>query len=140
MRLTLKIGAPVIVMRNLDPPRLCNGTRVVIENLTQNLIEATIINGQQKGENVLIPRIPMISTDSTIEFKRLQFPVKLAFSITINKSQGQTLKLAGLNLENQCFSHGQLYTACSRVGQPENLIIYTPTGKAKNVVYKKALT
>lgn len=137
--LTLKIGAPLMIIRNLDPPRLCNGSRVVIKNLSPNLIEATIINGIYKGENVLIPKIPIISTDSTVEFKRLQFPVKLSFAITINKSQGQTLRIAGLNLENQCFSHGQLYVGCSRVGSPKNLIIYTPTEKTKNIVYKKAL-
>lgn len=80
-----------------------------------------------------------MSTETTIQFKRLQFPVRLAFAFTINKSQGQTLKIAGINLENECFSHGQLYVACSRVGNPKNLIIYTPNSQTKNVVYKKAI-
>ena len=34
----------------------------------------------------------------------------------INKAQGQSLKIAGIHLQNPCFSHGQLYVACSRVG------------------------
>ncbi|GFW77115.1 transposable element Tcb2 transposase [Trichonephila clavipes] len=41
------------------------------------------------------------------EFKRSQFPVRLAYAMTINKAQGQSLQVCGLNLENPCFSRGQ---------------------------------
>lgn len=126
-------------IRSLDPPKLCNGTRLCVKKLMPNVIEATIITGKSKGEDVLIPRIPMIPTDLPFEFKRLQFPLRLAFAMTINKAQGQSLKIAGVILENSCFSHGQLYVACSRVGTPKNLFIYTPIGKTKNIVYQKAL-
>lgn len=133
--LTLKIGSTIMILRNIDPPFLCNGTRVVITNLRYNLIVATIIYGKFRGKKVLIPRIPMITVDLSIKFKRVQFPVKLAFAITINKSQGQSLQTVGLNLEKPCFSHGQLYVACSRVGNPKNLYIYTPNNMTKNIVY-----
>ncbi|GFX51010.1 ATP-dependent DNA helicase [Trichonephila clavipes] len=73
------------------------------------------------------------------EFKRLQFPVRLAFAMTINKAQGQSLQVCGLNLENPCFSHGQLYVACSRVGKPSDLFDYAPDGKTRNIVYPTAL-
>ncbi|XP_064117892.1 uncharacterized protein LOC135223357 [Macrobrachium nipponense] len=72
-------------------------------------------------------------------FKRLQCPVRLAFAMTINKVQGQSLRVAGINLEQPCFSQGQLYVACSRVGSPERLFISSPEGKTKNIVYQKAL-
>jgi ATP-dependent DNA helicase PIF1 len=54
--------------------------------MTNNIIEATILNGKFKGEDVLWPRIPMIPTEMPFEFKRLQFPVRLAFAMTINKA------------------------------------------------------
>ena len=54
---------------------------------------------------------------------------------------GQTLKVVALNLKQPCFSHGQLYVACSRTGDPEKLYILTEDGdnKTKNVVAKQAL-
>jgi hypothetical protein len=53
-----------------------------------NIIKATILYGKFKGEYVLWPRIRMIPTDVSFEFKCLQFPVRLAFVMTINKAQG----------------------------------------------------
>jgi ATP-dependent DNA helicase PIF1 len=104
-----------------------------------HVIEATIMTGCAKGEDVFIPRIPLLPTDLPFPFKRLQFPVRLAFAMSINKSQGQSLKVAGVNLETPCFSHGQLYVACSRVGTGKNLYVLAPDGKTKNVVYRTAL-
>ena len=62
------------------------------------------------GETIVIPRVKFAPTDHTlpIEMIRTQFPVKLAFSITSNKSQGQTLKHVGIYLEQDFFSHGQV--------------------------------
>lgn len=72
-----------------------------------NVVEATILTGPFKGADVLIPRIPMIPTDMPFQFKRLQFTIRLASAITINKAQGQSLELRGLDLDADCFSHGQ---------------------------------
>ena len=81
----------------------------------------------------------MTPTNMSFQFKRLQFPIWLAFAITINKAQGQSLELCGLYLHTDCFSHGQLYVACSRVGNPDNLFIYIENGTTKNIVYPQVL-
>jgi hypothetical protein len=77
----------------------------------------------------------------SFDFKRLQFSVWLAFAMSINKSQEQSLSVCGINLENSCFSLGLLYVASSRVRIiPTKLFIYVQEKKiTKNVVYHKAL-
>ncbi|KAF2892009.1 hypothetical protein ILUMI_14164, partial [Ignelater luminosus] len=90
--LQLKVGSVIIMPRNLNQPKLCNGTRLAVKKIMNNLIEATIIIGKFKDEDVLIPRIPLMPTDFAIQFKRVQFPVRLAFAMSINKSQGQSLE------------------------------------------------
>jgi ATP-dependent DNA helicase PIF1 len=114
--LTLKNGVPIILLRNINPPRPCNGTKLPVKKIMNYIIEATIFNGKFKEEDELLARITLIPTDMPFEFKRLQFSVRLAFEMIINKAQGQSLQVCGQNLENPCFSHGQLYVACSHVG------------------------
>ncbi|UYV81890.1 hypothetical protein LAZ67_21000046 [Cordylochernes scorpioides] len=102
--------------------------------LWPHVVEATILTGCFQNEEVFIPRIPLIHDDkhSPLHFKRLQFPIQVSFSMSINKAQGQSLKIAGIDLEQPCFSHGQLYVACSRVGSGRN--------KTSNFVYSSVLS
>ncbi|XP_069982907.1 uncharacterized protein [Penaeus vannamei] len=96
-----------MVIRNIDPPKICNGTRLIVTNLKKNIIVGNILEGVCDVEQVIIPRITFISTDTPIHFKRKQFPVNLNFAI-INKSQGLTFNRCGLLLDiADCFSHEQ---------------------------------
>jgi hypothetical protein len=74
------------------------GTRLSVEKIMNNIFEATILNGKFKGEDVLLPSIPMTPTDMPFKFKRLQFPVRLAVAMTINNAQGQSLQVCGKSM------------------------------------------
>ena len=54
--------------------------------------------------------------------------------MTINKSQGQTIKHCGLYLENECFSHGQFYVGVSRAGSEKELKNLCPRKQNNNNV------
>ena len=130
-----------MVLRGLQPPKLINGTRCVITKLQNYIIEAKISCGPFKGDRVLIPRIPLTTSENTaqIPMRRLQFPVIPCFAITINKSQGQTFKKMGVDLTIPVFSHGMFYVAISRTGSAHGLTLLTPGGSTRNVVYTEVL-
>jgi ATP-dependent DNA helicase PIF1 len=78
---------------------MCNGTRLICKGFYSKLIDAEIAMGDHAGKRVLIPRIPMVpSEEAGLPFvlKRNQFPIRAAFALTINKSQGQTIPYVGL--------------------------------------------
>ncbi|XP_059289718.1 uncharacterized protein LOC132043247 isoform X6 [Lycium ferocissimum] len=144
--ITLKVGVPVMLLRNIDQSAgLCNGTRLIITRLGNRVIEAKVLSGKMAGDKVFIPRMTLTPSDARIPFKfqRRQFPVIVSFAMTINKSQGQSLCNVGLFLKKPVFTHGQLYVAFSRVTNRKGLKIlcYDEDGKitneATNVVYKE---
>ncbi|CAN1332165.1 ATP-dependent DNA helicase pif1 [Linum perenne] len=144
----LKVGVPIILLRNIDQAAgLCNGTRMVVKLLGQWFIEAEIISGSNIGESVFLPRMTLTTEylSLNIVLSRRQYPVAICFAMTINKSQGQTLKQVGLCLQHQVFSHGQLYVALSRVTTRTGLKILScdvdgnHLNTMQNIVYKEIL-
>ena len=144
-KLNLKPGQPIILLRNVDPNQgLCNGTRLICKRFYNRLIHAVIAIGEKKDQDVFILRMPLTPSDTDLPFdmKRIQFPIRPAFAMTISKSQGQTLEYVGLWLNEPLFTHGQLYVALSRVSSRKNIKISIPHNQNKttrNVVYKNVL-
>ena len=116
--LQLKGGGAIILLRNLNRKEgLMNGTRLLVTKCLDFNIQAEIVSGPRKGSFVLIQRINLTCGDSEmlpVRFIRRQFPIKLAFALAINRSQGQSFERLGLLLENPFFAHGQLYVGFSR--------------------------
>jgi ATP-dependent exoDNAse (exonuclease V) alpha subunit len=144
-RLELKIGAPVICLRNLFPQKgLCNGTRIIIMKLREYSIKVKIISGQFHGKDRMIPRITLTADmgEGAWKHSRKQFPVRLCFAMTINKTQGQSLQKIGIDLRQPVFAHGQFYVAFSRVTDVANLDVLLPyrgSGMVENIVYPEVL-
>ncbi|XP_071913897.1 uncharacterized protein [Coffea arabica] len=149
-KLMLKENCPIILMRNLNPLEgLCNGTRLICRELGHHTISAEIVFGQHQGKIILIPKMLLQTPDNErngVAFVRTQFPVRLCFALTINKSQGQTLDYVGIYLREPVFSHGQLYVALSRARTSSALKILIVPGtfegtkidcKTRNVVFNE---
>jgi ATP-dependent DNA helicase PIF1 len=151
-QLRLKVGIPVILLRNINPAQgLANGTRLVIMHLSARVLQAKIVTGSHVGQIVCLPRINMDTNDDTkgVPFilRRRQYPVRPAFAMTINKSQGQTFQKVAIYLPSPVFAHGQLYVALSRVGDPTKITVMIthpplhgqplPTLTTPNVVYRQ---
>ncbi|KAF5175387.1 Pif1 helicase [Thalictrum thalictroides] len=144
-KLQLKTGCPIMCLRNIQPRiGLCNGTRLMVLQVATKVIEARIISGRHAGDPVFIPRITLQPSVSETPFPmaRTQFPVRLAFAMTINKSQGQSVKFVGIDLRNHVFSHGQLYVALSRCTSSNRIsVLLSPEddNTTTNVVYPEVL-
>jgi ATP-dependent DNA helicase PIF1 len=106
------------------------------------LIVAHIIGGTHARNIFNILRITTTTNRSKWPFtlQRRQFPLQLAFAMTINKVQSQTMKIVGIYLPKPVFTHGQLYVALSRATHVNDVSIFCPNGKTTtNVVYMELL-
>lgn len=117
--LRLRPGCLVILLRNYAPHKgMCNGTRMVVEKFYKHLLVVRIVTGPFRGCVEFLPRITCDSSgDSELPFalRRHQYPIKLAWAMTINKAQGQSIPARlGIFLPSPVFAHGQLYVAFSR--------------------------
>lgn len=103
-----------------------------------------MLGGEFNGQLRLIPRIKLTTTENDLPYilTRRQYPIRLCFAMTVNKSQGQSLKTVGVDLRTSAFTHGQLYVALSRVTTLQGITILmaeNSDGKTNNVIYLEVL-
>ncbi|GBL88832.1 hypothetical protein AVEN_157446-1 [Araneus ventricosus] len=92
-----------------------------------------IVSECNRGVVVFLPRIKLATSDVNLPFvlNRSQFPLIPAYTMTINKTQGQTFYHVGIYLDEPVFSHGQLYVTLSRSRIPNHVKIYTKTSEVQ---------
>lgn len=110
-QLKLRVGSQVMVTKNIDPDNnIINGTRGVVIAMEDTQIKIELMNHKE----YLITPVKITSQDEpNIEVQYI--PLKLAWAITIHKSQGLTIDCAEMDLGESIFQSGQAYTALSRV-------------------------
>ena len=88
------------------------------------------------NKTLILPRIPMRANDYGLPFelKRLQFPVKPAFALTINRAQGQSFDKCGVLLPRSVWTHGQIYVAFSRCGNPNKISVWADQQEFKKLI------
>jgi hypothetical protein len=146
--LNLKVGDVCLVVRNLSKRiGLATNTRVQIISIQTFCIRIKTLGDNPKF--VTLPRIAFhfkLPYGQSFTMRRLQFPLRLAYCMTFNKSQGQTLQRVVVDITKQPFTHGHLYVILSRITAyfairffcDQNSII-DDAPIAHNVVYKQVL-
>ncbi len=133
-QLKLKVGAQVMMLKNdqKKPARWVNGTLGVITQLTDNVVRVNIdgvehsVNKEtwEKVRYFYDPEEEKLEKEVVSSFTQL--PMRLAWAITIHKSQGQTYESVAIDLSDGAFAHGQTYVALSRCKNLDGLFLHSP--------------
>lgn len=147
--LTAKIGGVYRLLRNFSIDLgLVKNMRVVVTGIGSKLIAVRVLqNAEAPGTNpstdILLPRITFKGRlPSGHTLCRRQFPLAPAYASTFHSCQGLTLDNVGIDLTQDVFTHGQLYTALSRIRHRSDVIIRLPTAECSttaNVTYRELL-
>ena len=125
--LKLKVHDICIIVRNMNVnDGISNNSRVrIIRICIEKYILVELLDGSE--DRFYIPRIKFqfkVNRGYSFEMCRVQYPLRRAYAMTFNKSQGQTLKKVVLDLRGNSFAHGLLYVGFSRVTNYNNIAIY----------------
>ena len=117
----------------------------ILTRATPRVLEVQLLTGEHATKLIFIPHMGIIPNEAQVPFKlrRVQFPVRFCFAMTINKLQGQSVNHVGIDARSAVFMHGQFYVAISQVTSVHNIKIiwddHQPNPVTKNIVYPEVL-
>ena len=124
--LTLKVGDVCLITRAINGLSIATNSRVRVTSIHAHIVE--IITLMESPQRIIhIPRICFkfrMPYGQSYQLTRMQFPLRLAYAMTFNKSQSQTLQKVLVDITSPPFSHGQLYVALSRVRDCRQICFY----------------
>ncbi len=130
MNLTLTVGAQVMLIKNMDTDsRLVNGSRGVVVGFDVGPTFFPIVEFLC-GKKMIVGEEGWPIDGYEKYAKRTQVPLRLAWAVTIHKSQGSTLDCALIDIGDSTFEYGQAYVALSRVRDMNSLYIHEFDPKA----------
>jgi len=144
--LTLKKGAQVMMCRNDQARRWVNGTLATIVELNDNSVVVKINDDTYEVHPVEWEKTKYVydkeskKTEREIVGTYTQLPLRLAWAITIHKSQGMTFERMVLDLSRGVFTAGQLYVALSRVKSLDGLYLTAPIRSSYVMPKEQAIT
>jgi hypothetical protein len=143
-----------IVVRAIPALELATNTRIQVVRCEKHCVVAKTLN-EPVERYVLIPRITFkfrLQYGESYQLTRVQLPLRLAYAMTYNKSQSQTLKQVLVDCTGEPFAHGHAYVAFSRVRDCDNIRVYVNPDQLhekgdgsgyipciSNIVYKEIL-
>jgi len=131
--LVLSIGAQVMLVHNLDIELgLVNGSRGVVVGFTKEDATLPVVEFINGNRVVIEPHTWLIDSLDCLA-GRQQIPLRLAYALSIHKSQGATLDCALIDIGESTFEYGQAYVALSRVRDFNSLYIWSINSKAFKV-------
>lgn len=141
--LELKSGAQVMMLKNDPDKRWVNGTIGRITKLSQREIMVMIDGVEHEVTREVWNKIRFtVNKDGKIEEDVLssfeQAPLRLAWAVTIHKSQGQTFERVNIDLERGAFAHGQTYVALSRCKSYSGISLIRPIDQ-KDIIVDPAI-
>lgn len=143
--LRLKVGAQIVLLKNDKDGRWVNGSVGKIEGLYDDHIDVRVNEQVSRLERESWEEI-IYEYDATkgkiaatVGSAFTQYPIKLAWGLTVHKSQGQTYERVQLDLSNGVFAAGQLYVALSRCTSLEGLWLKRPVKSEFVIVDSKVL-
>ena len=125
-KLKFKVNDICLVTRCMKAVNLATNTRVQIMSISSRILRVRVLDDPHRSQ-VLIPKIRFkfrLKYGQSYKIMRCQFPLRLAYAFTYNRSQGQTLHKVLLDTRVPPFEHGHLYVAMSRHRNPHNIKIF----------------
>jgi ATP-dependent DNA helicase PIF1 len=137
--LTLKVDDICFIMRPLKASGLASNTRVRIHDIKHKVITVKILDSDNPNHFVFVPRMRFnfcLKYTSAYNMTRVQFPLKLCYGMTVDKSQGQSFEDVLLDFTDESFSHGQTYVGFSRARNYKNVRIIVQDDKVMDLPYR----
>lgn len=136
--LGLKVGSKVVLLKNSKAKNFVNGSVGTVTRLESDAVHVNIKGTECRVEADTWEKYAYVASEYGVEKQVIgsfkQIPVKLAWAITVHKSQGMTLNRFHLDLDRRSFAHGQMYVALSRARSIKGISVTRALSKSDVIV------